>query len=197
MKIQIKSIYGKLLFEGDFSTMAEAVASAIKGKADLSFADLSFADLSFADLRSADLSYCDLSFADLSFADPRSANPRSANLSYCDLSFADPRSANLRSANLRSANLRSANLRSANLKDGSKVGNSKRPLFTMGQIGRRQDNLMAFSTDKGIRIQAGCFFGPLDEFSNAVKKTHGDNEHGKEYAAAIKMIEAHFEIWKE
>ena len=45
MKIQIKSIYGKLLFEGDFSTMAEAVASAIKGKADLSFADLSFADL--------------------------------------------------------------------------------------------------------------------------------------------------------
>ena len=157
MKIQIKSIYGKLLFEGDFSTMAEAVASAIKGKADLSFADLSFADLSFADLRSADLSYCDLSFAD----------PRSANL------------------------------RSANLKDGSKVGNSKRPLFTMGQIGRRQDNLMAFSTDKGIRIQAGCFFGPLDEFSNAVKKTHGDNEHGKEYAAAIKMIEAHFEIWKE
>ena len=72
MKIQIKSVFGNLLFEGDFSNFAEAVASAIKSSADLSYADLRYADLSSADLSSADLSYANLRYANL----------RSANLRY-------------------------------------------------------------------------------------------------------------------
>jgi hypothetical protein len=83
MKIQIKSIAGSLLFEGDFSCMAEAVQAAVS---------------SSANLRSADLSYADLSYADLSYANLSYANLRSANLSYADLSYANLRSANLRSA---------------------------------------------------------------------------------------------------
>jgi len=78
MKIEIKSIYGTLLFEGDFSCIANAVKAAIKAKADLSSADLRSADLSSADLSSANLSYSDLS----------SANLRYANLSFADLRYA-------------------------------------------------------------------------------------------------------------
>ena len=122
IKIQIKSIFGKLLFEweSEDNTIKEAVEKAIKENADLRSADLSYADLSSANLSSADLSYADLSSANLSYADLSSANLsyadlRSANLSYADLRSADLSYANLRSANLSYANLRSANLRSANL----------------------------------------------------------------------------------
>jgi len=100
MKISIKSIAGSLLFEGDFSSLAEALNAAIK-----SSADLRSADLRSADLRSADLRYADLRYANLS----------SANLRYANLSSANLRSADLRSADLRYANLSSANLRYANL----------------------------------------------------------------------------------
>jgi hypothetical protein len=55
--------------------------------------------------------------------------------------------------------------------------------------------LVAYLTDKGVRIQAGCFFGPLSEFRAKVKATHGATVHGKEYAAAIKLIEAHARLW--
>ena len=73
MKIQIKSIAGSLLFEGDFSCIADAVTAAVKNSANLSYANLrsanlSYADLSSANLRSANLSYADLSSANLSYA---------------------------------------------------------------------------------------------------------------------------------
>ena len=93
VKIQIKSVFGKLLFE------YESENNTIKKT-------LEEANLRYADLRSANLSYADLSYADLSSANLRSADLRSANL----------RSANLRYANLSSANLRYADLRSADLK---------------------------------------------------------------------------------
>ena len=131
MKIQIKSIMGSLLFEGDFSCLSDAVSVAVKKHTDLSYAnlssanlrsaDLSYANLSSADLRSTDLSYADLRYANLSsanlsYADLRYANLSSANLSYADLSYANLSSANLRSADLSYANLSSADLRSANLR---------------------------------------------------------------------------------
>lgn len=50
-------------------------------------------------------------------------------------------------------------------------------------------------TDAGIHIRAGCFFGSLDEFRSAVTETHGSSEHGREYAAAIVMIEAHASLF--
>src|SRR6202000_1717221 len=105
MKIEIKTIFGELIFEGDFACIAEAVLAALAAKKSLSSADLRSADLRYADLSSANLSSADLRYADLS----------SANLSSADLRYADLSSANLSSANLISANLRSADLRSANL----------------------------------------------------------------------------------
>jgi hypothetical protein len=68
MKIQIKSVFGKLLFEGDFSTVAEAVTAAIKGSANLRYANLRYANLSYANLRYANLSYANLRYANLRYA---------------------------------------------------------------------------------------------------------------------------------
>ena len=54
-KIQIKTVFGKLLFEfeKENNSIKETLLEAIKNYADLSSADLSSADLSSADLRSA------------------------------------------------------------------------------------------------------------------------------------------------
>jgi len=89
MKIQLKTWWGSLLFEGDFSSIAEAVKAAISADANLRGADLSGANLSDANLRGANLSDADLSGADLSGADLRGANlSRSLGLDgYAQVSF--------------------------------------------------------------------------------------------------------------
>ena len=60
IKLQIKNIFGKLLFEYECedNTIKKTVTEAIKNSA-----DLRYADLRSADLRSADLSYVNLSYA--------------------------------------------------------------------------------------------------------------------------------------
>ena len=65
MKIQIKSIFGSLLFEGDFENISKAVCTALKNGADLRGVDLYGADLYGADLRGAVLHGVDLRGANL------------------------------------------------------------------------------------------------------------------------------------
>ena len=107
---------------------------------------------------------------------------------------ADLRNADLRSADLRSANLYGANLRSADLGESGKL-TGDRPFFQVGPIGSRQDNLLAFQTEKGIFLRTGCFFGTVEEFRDKLEDEHGDNAHGKEYKAALVMVEAHYSAW--
>ena len=116
-KVQIKSVFGKLLFEWETedNSVKKTLLEAIKNNADLRSADLYGADLRSADLYGADLSSANLSSANLRSADLRSADLSSADLSSANLSSANLRSADLSSANLRSADLSSANLRSADL----------------------------------------------------------------------------------
>ena len=83
------------LWEGEASSMKEAVEKAVAEKANLRSANLRSANLRFANLRFANLDSADLRFADLDSADLRFANLRSANLRFADLD-----SANLRSADL-------------------------------------------------------------------------------------------------
>ena len=73
-KIQIKSVFGVVLFEYKGESLKEAVVEAVKQKVNLSFADLSCADLSCANLRFSDLSCADLRSADLRFANLRFVN---------------------------------------------------------------------------------------------------------------------------
>ena len=97
-------------------------------------------------------------------------------------------------ADLRSAYLRGAYLSRAVLDDGIKLV-GLRPILQLGQIGSRSDYLVSYLTTEGVMIRAGCFFGALDAFRAACVTTHGDSSHGREYAAAIAMIEAHAAIW--
>jgi len=62
MKIEIKSIFGSILFEYDVegNSMRRTIEKAIESYADLRYANLSSANLSSADLSSADLRYADL-----------------------------------------------------------------------------------------------------------------------------------------
>jgi len=115
MKIEIKSVFGTVLFSGDFSSLADAVVSAIKSRADLSRADLSGADLSGANLSRAYLSRANLSGANLSRADLSRANLSRANLSGANLSGANLSRADLSRANLSRADLSRADLSGANL----------------------------------------------------------------------------------
>ncbi len=147
MNVQLKTIFGDIIIEGDFSCLADAVRAAISQKK-----SLSSADLSYADLRSADLSYANLGYADLS-----SANLSSANLSYADLRSADLSYANLSSADLSSANLSYANLRSADLSYA--IHRYSQIAFTgHGECGRM---LTAIQLKKGDAISffCGCFTG--------------------------------------
>jgi hypothetical protein len=86
-KIQINSIFGRLLFEYECedNTIAKTVTEAKKSGADLSGANLSGANLSGANLSWANLSGADLSGADLSGADLSGANLSGANLSGANL----------------------------------------------------------------------------------------------------------------
>ena len=69
------------------------------------------------------------------------------------------------------------------------------PVVLIGPIGSRSDYLQAFITDKGVMIRAGCFFDTRDQFEEAIAVTHGMNEHGTEYLAALALIDAHAELW--
>ena len=51
---------------------------------------------------------------------------------------------------------------------------------------------MAAITDKGVRLHTGCYqWGTLEQFRVRVGQTHGGNEHGEEYFAALALIELH------
>ncbi len=111
MKTQIKNRFtGSVIHEGDYASIYEAVATAIKSKTDLRDADLRDADLRGADLCCADLGGADLGGADLRDADLRDADLRGADLCCADLRCADLRGADLRGADLRGADLRCADL---------------------------------------------------------------------------------------
>ena len=206
-------------------TLAAAInAKANLRSADLRSADLGGADLYGANLGGANLYGADLYGADLYGADLRSANLYGANLRSADLRSANLRSADLRSANLRSADLYGANLYGANLYGanlgganlygadlyGANLGGADlygadlgdagkltgdRPYFAVGPIGSRQDVLAAFLTEKGVHLRAGCFFGTVEQFRAKLEAEHGDNVHAKEYAAALVLVEAHYNAW--
>ena len=97
--------------------------------------------------------------------------------------------------NLSGADLRGAYLSGADLSNKKLIGN--RPVLQIGPIGSRCDYLVACLTDSGVMVKAGCFFGTIAEFSDAVQKTHGDSDHGQEYRMAMLMIESHAAIWSK
>ena len=65
---------------------------------------------------------------------------------------------------------------------------AKECIFWIGAIGSRNGTTTFFNCKDGkIRVSCGCFYGDLDEFLEAVNKTHGDNEYGQGYRISIEM----------
>lgn len=139
-----------------------------------------------ADLTGADLTSANLTGADLHGAYLGGAVLTGAYLCGADLHGADLTGAYLTGADLHGAYLTGAYLCGAG---GEKlILAGSRPILMIGPIGSRSSYLTLFSTDHGIYAKTGCFFGTLDDFSNAVTETHGENEHAREYRAVIDMI---------
>jgi hypothetical protein len=108
-------------------------------------------------------------------ADLRGANLYGANLYRADLYRADLSEADLSEADLRGADLSEANLYGANLYGANLCGSDFRgakgimqfgPMPTSGRI------IYAVRHDSGWMVQAGCFWGNLDELEADVKEKH-------------------------
>lgn len=80
-----------------------------------------------------------------------------------------------------------ANLAGAYLADGLKLI-ARRPVVILGPIGSRGAYLQAYRTEKGLYLGAGCWFGPEAEFETRVREVHGENQFGREYAAALAFL---------
>ena len=118
-----------------------------------------------------------------------------ANLSGANLSGAYLIGADLSDADLSGADLSDANLSGAYLKNKEKLV-GKRPIFQIGPIGSHCAYFVAYVTDKGLRFDAGCQHQITREvFEERLTELHGENDHAKEYRAALALIDAHAEIW--
>ena len=88
-----------------------------------------------------------------------------------------------------------ADLRGANLKNREKLV-GRRPILQIGPVGSRCAYFVAYITDKGLRFDAGCQRQITREvFESRLTELHGENEHAREYRAALALIDAHTEIW--
>ena len=170
VKIEIKSIFGYVLFEysKENNTIKDTLIKAIKRGANLRGADLGGADL-------------------------RDAYLGGANLGGAYLRYADLRGANLRDANLGGANLRDADLRGANLRDAGKL-TSIDDVLIVGPIGSRSAHTQIYRTDNGIYVKCGCFFGTINEFASKVHETHQENKYERDYNNLINYAKIRFGI---
>jgi uncharacterized protein YjbI with pentapeptide repeats len=164
------------------------LAGANLAGANLDRAYLAGANLDGANLAGAYLAGAYLAGANLAGANLAGANLDGANLTGANLDGANLAGANLAGANLDRAYLAGANLDGANLAGGFRLVGSS-PVLQIGPLGSRSAYLVAYRTDAGLRIRTGCFFGTRDAFASVVAKTHGDNVHGKNYAAALAFID--------
>jgi len=145
-------------------------------------------------LEKATAARANLARANLDGANLAGANLAGANLDGANLAGAYLAGANLAGANLAGANLAGADLDGANLDNKKLIGS--RPVFMIGPIGSRCAYFTSYITDAGIMLRAGCFFGTVEQFRLKLIQEHGENDHRKEYEAALTLIECHHQIWK-
>ena len=191
MKIQIKSIFGNLIFEYECenNTIDKTVEEAVRKNINLRVANLSGANLRVANLRVANLSGANLRVANLSGANLRGANLSGANLYDADLSGAnlydaDLSGANLRVANLSGANLSGANLRGANLYDADLSG-ANLPMYCKWS-----------HSIKDNKIQIGCKTQSIEEWdlffqSDQVYETQRNTQEFKQIEAVYLAYKAY------
>ena len=200
VKIEIKSIFGYVLFEysKENNTIKDTLIKAIKRGANLRGADLRGADLGGANLGGANLRDANLGGAYLGGANLRGAylggaNLRGADLGGANLGGANLRGADLEGADLGGADLGGANLGGANLRDAGKL-TSIDDVLIVGPIGSRSAHTQIYRTDNGIYVKCGCFFGTINEFASKVHETHQENKYERDYNNLINYAKIRFGI---
>jgi len=181
MKYAIKHRYtDAVLYEAD---IPDDTPSGLQCRVALEKATTARANLAGANLAAASLAGAYLARAYLAGAYLAAANLAGANLA----------AANLAAANLAGAYLAAANLAGAIVHGHKLIGT--RPVFQIGPIGSRCAQFVSYITEAGVLLNAGCFWGTVDEFRAKLADTHGDNDHAQEYKAALVMVAAHASIW--
>ncbi len=64
--------------------------------------------------------------------------------------------------------------------------------FMVSPIGSRSSSITF--TKSNMSVTTGCWHGTIEEFILAAKKTHGNNQHAKNYLALVKFVKA---MWRE
>ena len=188
--MQIKSrLSGAVIFEAEIAAEYDGYSYGFRLGLAVKAAYLRGADLRDSDLRGAYLSGADLSDANLSDAYLRGANLSDAYLSGADLSGANLGGANLRGADLRGAYLRGANLGDAYL-SGADLSGAK-IIRVIARVGRLDGyEFIAFDTDKGVIIRAGCRTMSPDEYRAHVAREYPHEPKAEETLAILDYIEA-------
>jgi hypothetical protein len=202
MKIEIKCRFtGKVLFEHDAenNTTKLTVEAAVRVGASLDGASLVGASLDGARLVGASLVGASLDGASLVGASLDGARLVGASLVGASLDGASLVGASLDGASLDRASLDrarlvGASLVGASLDNGEKL-KGERPILQIGPLGSRCAYFVAYLSDKGVRLRAGCFYGTTAEFRAKLKETHDGNQHAVEYKAALNLIETHAKLW--
>ena len=169
--MKIYSVFGKLLFEGDFADIKECFLAALT----------SHADLRGADLRRANL---------------RDANLRGANLSGAELRGADLRDANLRDANLYGANLCGADLCGADLSGADLNGELKAKKMRVFN-GLYKYQVWAVLAQDGTRyVRMGCLFFSLGDWGKIGIRKSNESEFPDDGSEKCEERVAAFEFAK-
>ena len=173
VKIQIRSIFGKVLFEleKENNTIRETLEEAVRVDANLGSADLGGANLRGADLRGANLESADLGGANLGGANLGSANLRGADLGSADLG----------GANLGGANLRDADLGGVKNKETATL-----PIFCKWNFGIKGNLIVIGCKEKTIE-QWDLWFDSEEEYS-----TSRDTEDFKQIQAIYNALKSYY-----
>jgi len=116
-------------------------------------------------LKDADLIKVDLRGADLRYVDLRGADLEGTDLRYADLKGADLEDANLRDVDLKGADLKGAYLEGAYLEGALNYYS-----FVAYESSKRIVHCVKH--DDTWMVQAGCFWGNLDELKERVINTN-------------------------
>jgi len=150
VKIEIKSVSGKLLFE--FEKENNSIKEALK-EASLQGANLRGAYLQGAYLEGAYLQGVYLQRANLKGAYLQGANLKGANLQGAYLEGANLQGANLEGANLQGSNLKGANLKGAYL-----------PMFSKWSMVKKENDIFRIGCKEKTFEEWDLFFASESEF---------------------------------
>lgn len=76
--------------------------------------------------------------------------------------------------------------------EGKYKQRSAKPVLMIGPLGSEARTTQFFDCVEGVMVRTGCFIGTINEFSEQVKYTHGNNRFAKQYLLVADFVESFF-----